>query len=129
LHRFADLLYIPSSACVFNGLRGFGVAGVCVQLQTLVAREGQEKGKVCDTPQPCKGRANSLLLPSPVTSMPRRRIRSPRTPRRLLRSYSLAAAHLDLLNGETGFEPATASPEIQVRLVDLNHPRISVANQ
>ncbi len=51
LRRFADLPYSPSSACVFNGLRAAGFACVCTQLQALVARKGQEKGKVCGAPE------------------------------------------------------------------------------
>ena len=53
MHRYAGVPYSPSSACVFNGLRSVGFACVCVQLQTLGARKGQEKGKVCGCAETC----------------------------------------------------------------------------
>src|ERR1035438_4204719 len=52
---YADLPYSSSSARVFNGLRANGLACVCAQLQTLVARKGQEKGKVCGAPKLVRG--------------------------------------------------------------------------
>src|SRR5579864_3648923 len=51
LYRYADFLYSPSSACVFSGLAAVCFALACTQLATLVARKGQEKGKVFEAPE------------------------------------------------------------------------------